>query len=144
MAVYNVHYAAGELKAIGYSEGKQVNQSILKTAERSDTIKLSADRTTIKANNEDLSYITIELLDAHGVKNPKAENLVHFEIDGPGMIAGVANANPVSLESYELPQRKAWHGRCMVVVKSTHKPGKIILQATGDGLRTAAVAIIAE
>jgi beta-galactosidase len=136
-----VPYKAGELKAVGYSNGKQVKTSVLKTADQPIQIRLIADRTTINADNEDLSYVTVELLDANGVKNPKAENLIHFTIEGEGTIAGVGNANPVSLESYQLPQRKAWQGRCMVVIKSTHKGGKITLKASGDGLKDAQVMI---
>ena len=40
----------------------------------------------------------------------------------------------MSLESYHLPQRKAWNGKCLVIVKSTGKPGKVILTASVDGL----------
>lgn len=100
---------------------------------------MSADKTTINADNEDLSYVTIELLDANGVRNPKAENEIHFTIEGEGKIAGVGNANPISLESYQLPQRKAWQGRCMVVIKSTHNAGKIFLKATGENLKSAEI-----
>ncbi len=141
MAIYNVPYTAGELKAVGYNNGKIVNTSVLKTANKPTQIKLSADRNTINADNEDLSYVTVELLDDKGVRNPKAENEIHFTIEGEGTIAGVGNANPISLESYQLPQRKAWQGRCMVVIKSTHKAGKIILKANGDNLKTAEMII---
>ena len=90
----------------------------MQTAKQTSKIKLSADRSTIKADGQDLSYITVELTDANGIRNPKAENLLKFKIEG-GTIAGVGNANPVSLESYQLPQRKAWQGRCLVIVRSS-------------------------
>ena len=137
IAVYKVPYVAGELKAIGYTKSKKVNESVLRTANEATQLKLTADRTTINADGEDLSYITVELLDANGIKNPKAENLIKFEIEGEGKIVGVGNANPVSLESYQLPQRKAWQGRCLVIIKSTHNAGKIILKAVADGLPAA-------
>ncbi len=141
MAVYKVPYAAGELKTVGYTKGKKVNESVLKTAGEPTQIKLSADRNIIKAGGEDLSYITVELLDANGIKNPKADDLIHFEIKGEGKIIGVGNANPESTESCQQPQRKAWQGRCLVVVKSTHKAGKIALSATGDHLNSANILI---
>lgn len=141
MAKFDVPYKAGELKAIGYVKGKIVNTSILKTAGQPTQIKLSADRTVIKADGGDLSYITIELFDANGVRNPKAENLIHFTIKGEGTIVGVGNSNPISLESYQLPQRKAWQGKCMIVIKSTHDAGKIVLKASGDGLKNAAITL---
>lgn len=139
MAVYNVPYAAGELKAVGYDKGKKVNTSILKTVDEPTQIKLSADRNIIKADNEDLCYVTVELVDKDGTRNSKAEDLIHFEIEGLGTIAGVGNANPMSLESYQLPQRKAWQGRCIVVVKSKHDAGNILLKASCPGLKSSEI-----
>jgi beta-galactosidase len=78
MAVYKVPFAEGELKAIGYDNGKKVNTAILKTAGAPTQIKLSADRKIIKADNEDLSYVTVELVDKNGTRNPNADNLVSF------------------------------------------------------------------
>ena len=144
MAVYNVPYTAGELKAVGYDNGKKVNTAILKTAGEPTQIKLSADKKTIKADNEDLSYVTVELVDKKGTRNPIAENLVHFEIEGPGTIAGVGNSDPVSVESYQLPQRKAWQGRCIVVIKSGKHSGNIVLKASSPGLNSAEVFIRAK
>lgn len=144
MAVYNVPYTAGELKAIGYDNGKKVNAAILKTSGAPSQIKLSADRKIIKADNEDLSYVTVELVDKNGTRNPNAENLIHFEIEGPGTIAGVGNANPVSVESYQLPQRKAWQGRCMVVIKSGKTPGNILLKVMSPGLISSQVILKSE
>ncbi|MDB5087069.1 MAG: glycoside hydrolase family 2 [Mucilaginibacter sp.] len=134
MATWNVPYKAGELKAIGYDGDKKVNTSILRTADAPSEIKLSADRTKLKANNQDLSYVTVELTDAKGNLNPRANNLVHFKVTGPGIIVGVGNANPTSVESDQLPQRKAWRGKCLVIIKSTGKPGEITLNASADKL----------
>lgn len=141
MATWQVPYAAGDLKAVGYTGKKIVNTSELQTASEPAQIQLIADRTQINADGEDLSYITVALLDANGVRNPKAENEIHFTINGPGTIAGVGNANPVSLESYQLPQRKAWKGRCLVIVKSNNQSGPITLTATVDGLKPASIII---
>ena len=140
-AIWNVPYQSGELKAIGYQGKKQVNTAIMQTANEPTQIKLAADRNEIKADGQDLSYITVELLDIKGIKNPKAVNLVKFEIEGPGTIVGVGNANPVSLESNQQPQRKAWQGRCMVIVKSENKEGNVKLKATADGLAPASIQI---
>ncbi|MDB4920392.1 glycoside hydrolase family 2 TIM barrel-domain containing protein [Mucilaginibacter sp.] len=134
MASWNVPYQPGTLTAIGYDGDKKVNTSTLHTAEAPSIIKLSADRTRLKANNQDLSYITVELTDAKGNLNPLANSLIHFKIEGPGTIVGVGNADPESVESDRLPQRKAWRGKCLVIIKSTGKPGDIILRASADKL----------
>ena len=134
MAAWDVPYRQGSLVAVGFDGDKKVNTSILKTAAEPIKVSLSADREQLKADNQDLSYVSIELKDAKGVINPKSENLLRFKLEGPGVIAGVGNANPVSLESDGLPQRKAWRGKCLVIVKSTEKMGEIKLKVSADGL----------
>ncbi len=141
LANWDVPYQAGTLKAVGYTNNTQVNISSLQTAAPPQTINMVADRSQINADGQDLSYVQITLTDEKGVINPTAENLVKFEIAGPGEIVAVGNGKPTSLESYQLPQRKAWQGKCLVVIKSTKNAGNIILKATADGL-TAAQTII--
>ena len=127
-------YKSGVLKAVGYNDSKETAACELRTADEPTQIRLSADRTEIKADGQDLSYITVELLDAKGVRNPKADNLVKFEIQGPGSILAVGSSNPMSTESFTLPRRKAYQGRCLVVVKSAQKTGVITLTARAEGL----------
>jgi beta-galactosidase len=140
-ATWTVAYQSGVLKAIGYRAGKQVNSAELKSAGPAVLIKLTADRTSVGADGQDLSYVTVELLDERGVRNPVAENLISFAVAGPGSIVAVANANPVSTESYQQPQRKAWQGRCLLILKSGKQPGEITLTASAKGLRSAKVVI---
>ncbi|HWB26098.1 MAG TPA: glycoside hydrolase family 2 TIM barrel-domain containing protein [Chitinophagaceae bacterium] len=143
MATFKVPYQAGTLTAKGYNNGRQVNESSLYTAGTPVTITATADHTQIKANGQNLSYVTIELKDANGHINPKAENNLQFTIDGPGTIAGVGNANPQSTESFQQPHRKAFKGKCLVIIKSNDKPGIIILHVAGAGLKGADVKITA-
>ena len=83
----------------------------------------------------------LNVCDARGVRNPKAENLVRFAVEGPGRLVAVANANPVSTESYQQPRRKAWRGRCLLVVKSDRRAGRINVRATAEGLAPATLVI---
>lgn len=141
IAEWKVPYAAGTLKAIGFTGRKQVASFELHTAGEPSQIKLTADRNSIRSDGQDLSYITAELNDNSGIRNPLAENLLKFEVSGPATIIGVGNANPVSLESYSLPQRKAWLGKCLAVIKSSGTKGRIILKASSDGLQSASIEI---
>ncbi|MDT5268738.1 MAG: beta-galactosidase [Acidobacteriota bacterium] len=142
-ATWSVPYQPGTLKAVGYVDPPRVaaSNAELRTAAEPARIKLTADRMRVKADGQDLSYVTVELVDAHGVRHPRAENLVRFNVEGPGNIVGVGNANPVSTESYQQPQRKAWQGRCLVIVKSGRQPGRIVLRATAQGLPPATLVI---
>ncbi len=144
MATWSVPYQPGELKAIGRTSNKEVSTATLKSADKPVRISLTPDRQTIKANGQDLSYITVELVDSKGVRNPKVENALKFELIGPGTIVGVGNANPRSTESYQRPQRNAWQGRALVIVKSSEQMGKITLRASADSLPVAEVAVVAE
>jgi len=143
-ATYTVPYQSGELQAVAYRGQSKIAETQLKTADQPNQLKLSADRKQIKADNQDLSYITVELLDAGGVRHPKADNLIKFELTGPGTIVGVGNANPKSIESNQAPQRQAWQGKCLVIVKADKKAGKITLKATADGLQAAEVNIVSK
>ena len=141
MANWQVPYLPGTLKAVGTTGKKQVASIELHSAGEASKIVMTADRNKILSDGQDLSYVTVEISDNEGMRNPKSENLVLFELDGPGTIVGVANANPRSLESYQLRQRKAWHGKCMVVIKSESTPGSIVLKATSEGLIPANIKI---
>lgn len=132
-----VPYSNGKLTAIGYSNHKQVNTSSLTTASSAYKICATVDKIELKANGQDLSYITLSIKDKQGNLHPKAKNLIKFKLIGEGEIVGVGNGNPTSLESYQKLQRTAWQGKCIVIVKSTQKTGKIVLEATSNGLVSA-------
>ncbi|WP_052273167.1 glycoside hydrolase family 2 TIM barrel-domain containing protein [Flavihumibacter solisilvae] len=140
-AKWQVRYSSGELKAVGYRGKKDVATSVLRTAAEPVALKLLADRPVINADGQDLSYVTVELVDEKGNKDPKADNLVKFEIEGNGTIVAVGNANPMSIESYQQHQRTAWQGRCLVIVKSDVKAGTIKLRAVSAGLKTGEITI---
>lgn len=141
IAVWQIPYQPGELKAVGYRGKKKVNESVLRTAQEPTQLKLSADRTTLRADGQDLSYITVEVTDVSGNKDPKATNDLSFAIEGPADIAATGNANPVSTESFQRPQRKAWQGKCLVIVRSTKQAGEIKVKVTSPGLTTGVTSI---
>ena len=126
-------YEPGEIKVVTRKDGKEVMSRETKTAGEPYQIKLTPDRSQISANR-DLSFITVEILDKDGNLCPNADNLVNFEIEGGGKIAGVDNGNPVSMESFKAPMRKAFYGKCLVIVESNKTGTPIQLKATSDGL----------
>jgi beta-galactosidase len=113
----------------------------VKTAGAPARLVVTADHSSIKADGNDLSYLTVDVVDAKGVIVPDADNLVKFQVEGSGTIIGVDNGDPVSHESFKAPQRKAFHGKCLVVVQSGDKPGIVKLTASSEGLTAAAVEI---
>ena len=137
--MWRVPFEPGILKAISRSLGKQVLVEEIKTAENATKLIAKADRSVIKADGRDLSFITVEVVDDNGEMVPNADQLVEFKLDGPGAIVGVDNGDPVSHESFKAPRRKAFHGKCLVVVQSDEQPGTIKLTATSAGLSVANV-----
>ena len=140
-AEFTVPYAPGRFKAIGVDNGKEIESTILQTSGDAATIKLSADRKEIKANGQDLSYVTIAITDKGGIFQPNAANQLQFKIEGPGVIAGVANADMKDTDPYTGNTHKAWHGRGLVVIRSTHGAGDIKLTVSSPGLSEAALNI---
>ncbi|MGQ7857130.1 sugar-binding domain-containing protein [Pedobacter sp. WC2501] len=133
-ATFQVPYTAGLLKAVGVEDNKETGSAILKSAGEAAKIKLTADRKEILANGQDLSYIKIEVTDKEGTIQPNATNRLHFKIEGPGVIAGVDNADLKDFEQYVGDTRKVWKGKALVVIKSKHEVGDIKLTVTSPGL----------
>ncbi|HEY8938290.1 MAG TPA: glycoside hydrolase family 2 TIM barrel-domain containing protein, partial [Cyclobacteriaceae bacterium] len=133
-ATFTLPYTAGQLKAVGVEQDKEIESAILQTSHNAAKIKLTADRKEITANGQDLSFVMIELTDDNGITQPNATNRLHFKIEGPGIIAGVDNGDMKDYDPYVSNTRKAWHGRAMVVIKSMRTSGDINLTVTSDGL----------
>ncbi|SNR30401.1 beta-galactosidase [Flavobacterium sp. ov086] len=140
-ATFSIPYSPGLLKAVGVENDKEVASTILQTAGDAAKIKLTADRNEILANGQDLSYITIEITDKDGIFQPNAANRLDFKIEGPGVIAGVDNADIKDTEQYVGSTRKAWHGRALVVIKSNHEAGEIKLSVIPNGLEAKSIVI---
>lgn len=136
---WKVPFAPGTLLAEGYRNGQLVVRDSVRTAGDAAKIELTADQSRITADGRDLSYITVRILDANGVLVPNADNLVHFEVTGPGKIAGVANGNPISIEPPQGRERRAFSGMCQVVIQSTTSTGQILVKASAVGLPDAVI-----
>src|SRR5699024_4394636 len=107
-------------------------------------IILEADRSKIKADGKDLSFITVRIVDEAGNLVPRADNLVHFEVEGEAIIAGVDNGNPISLESFKGNQRKAFNGLALAIVQANVAKGEVTFTATSEGLESDEVIITME
>jgi len=141
IASFDAIYEPGELVAIGYERGIEVSRTVLRTAGKPANIRLKPDRGVLKAEFGDLSYVTVEIVDAAGNVCHNATNNVYFTTYGVGSIVAVGNGNPVSEEMYVGNQRRVHEGRAMVVVRANGEPGEIVLTAAADGIPTASVTI---
>jgi beta-galactosidase len=135
-ANFSVPYTPGTLKAVAVQVGKTIAESTLRTAGDPVQIRLTGGGTALRADGQDLAFIAVEALDAHGQPHPNADHLVTFSIKGPGVIAGVGNADLTSEEPYQGSRRKLFHGKALVVVRSSRTAGAITLSASAAGLKS--------
>ncbi len=133
-ATFDVPYRPGTLRAVGSNGGLQVAACDLTTVGEPARIVLTPDRDTIRSNPDDLSFVTVEVVDAAGLMHPNADHVVSFAVEGAGAIAAVANGDPVSTERYTGDRRSVHRGRCLVVVRSSGERGEIRLRADAEGL----------
>ena len=134
----------GEVKAIARTNGKEDMTVVVKTAGKPARIEMIPDRNMLQAGGKDLSFITVRILDEAGTVVPYAENPIKFTIKGEGSIAGVDNGDPVSHESFRADSRKAFHGLCLLVVKTGMNKGNIEVIAESEGLPAVAVTLNAQ
>ncbi|MDV7185920.1 beta-galactosidase GalB [Lutibacter sp. TH_r2] len=138
---WNVPYEAGNIKVVGYKDGKQVLEKQINTAGKPAKVSLKVDRREINADGEDLAYVTVRIEDKNGNLCPNATNLVNFSVKGAGELVAVDNGNQISLESFQANHRKAFSGMCLAVLKSSKTSGKITLTAKSRRLKSAVVVV---
>lgn len=142
--MWRVTFEPGEVRVVSRKDGTEVASQTIHTAGEPTQIRLTPDRATLHADGRDLSFVTVEILDKDGNLCPNAHNLVHFDIQGNAFIAGVDNGSPFSMERFKANHRKAFYGKCLVVIQNDGTNGRATLTATADGLPQAQITINAE
>ena len=135
--MWRVVYHAGEVKAVARKDGKVVAQQVIKTAGAPYTLRLTPDRKTVKADGKSMAFVTVEVVDKDGNLCPNADQQIDFDVTGEAVIAGVDNGCQTSLERFKANHRKAFFGKCLVVLQSTAQSGTIHLTAKGTDLKEA-------
>lgn len=144
-ATFEVPFEPGTLIAHCYDNGKESASQTLETTGKPVAVRLVADRTRIRADRNDLSYVRAEIIDFKGNIVPDADDtMVNFEAIGNGKVAGVGNGNPRDMSSFQQPKKKAFQGICLAIIRPETTPGKINVRATAEGLKEASVIITAK
>ena len=131
---WRIPYSPGEIRAVSYKDGNIVAEKTIRTAGAPTSLKLTVDRTEIMADGYEMAFISVEVLDKDGNICPYADNDIKFNVKGPGKIAGVDNGSPITLERFKADHRKAFHGKCLVIVQNIGKAGTVHVEAISDGL----------
>ena len=141
----DVVYQPGELRVVAYRNGRQWATSVMRTTGAAEKIALSPDRAQIRGDGKDLSFVTAVIADKNGLQVPRSKNRIEFSVEGPGEIVATDNGDATSFESFQSPQRNAFNGLALVIVRT--KPGQtgpIKLTAKADGLAGASVTLSAK
>ncbi|WP_333682333.1 glycoside hydrolase family 2 TIM barrel-domain containing protein [Dyella sp.] len=137
-ATYTLPYRAGRLVAVGYQDGRAAGQWTLRTAGKPAAIDVTPDRTQLRANAQDLAYVTIALADDNGtpIYNQGDDRQVRVRVLGAGELAGMGNGKPNDVSSFQSGRWKTFHGRVVAVVRAGMQAGPIEVQVDADGLPT--------
>ncbi|HEY5686745.1 MAG TPA: DUF4982 domain-containing protein [Yeosuana sp.] len=132
----DVRYEPGTLKVVAFDkDGHPASEKEIKTAGKPHQIVLDTDIKTIKANGEDLCYVTVLVVDKNGIPCPTATNQLTFKVKGEGTFRAACNGDATSLELFHLPTMKLFSGKLVVLIKSTEDAGHIELSVSGKGLK---------
>lgn len=139
--MWRVSFEPGVVKVVARRDGKQVGEQSIHTAGAPHHIRLTADKTTVNADGKSLAFVTVEVVDKDGNLCPNAENNIVFSLAGDAVIAGVDNGCQTSMERFKANHRKAFFGKCLVVVQSGKTAGDIVLKAQSADLQEAEIII---
>ena len=138
----DVLYETGTVEAKGYKNGKLVSSEIVQTALHANNIKLTADRSELNADGEDMAFITVEITDKNGVLQPHADNLLNVEITGVGELLAFDAGNPCSLEPFFTPQVEAFGGKAVIYLRTLKdQKGEIIITVSNPDLEPKSIII---
>ncbi len=140
IAVFDVPYQPGVLKAIASDNGRTVATKVLETAGEPSAIKLIADSNIIKADRGDLSFVKIEVVDVSGRLVTQDSISVKLILEGKGELIASGNADPKDMASVNEPRISLYHGRGLAIIRPSG-PGEISLMAESKGLKTGELTI---
>jgi beta-galactosidase len=138
---WTVAFEKGTLKAIGKNNGKVMATEELKTAGAPSRIDLSVDQTSLSNDWNDVAFVYATIEDANRVICSNATDRITFTVEGPGEVVVVDNGNLASHEMYKASAYDAYRGKVLAIIRSTGKPGNIVVKASANGISSGTVTI---
>jgi len=138
----DVVYQPGEISVVAYdADSLPVDTVTVKTAGKPAQLRLSANRSALEANGEDLAYITVTIVDKNGNPVPTDTRRVRFKVEGAGSFKATANGDPTSLLPFQRPEMDLFSGAATAIISSGKTPGYVTLRATAPGVRPASITL---
>ena len=139
--MWRVSYAPGTLRAVARKGGQVMATQEVKTAGPPARVALAPDRARLHADGNDLSFVTVTVLDRAGVAVPTADQVIRFRLAGDARIIGVDNGDQISHAPFQADRMRLFNGKALVIVRAGERPGTVTLTAESEGLEPAAVRI---
>ena len=138
---WQVPYTPGTLLAVGSDDGAAVATNELRAAGAPARILLTASNDRLTTDWNSAAEIRAKIVDKDGIEIPRANDLITFNITGPGVVAAVDNGDNASHESFQTNVRHAFQGECVAYVKATGTHGKVTVTASAPGLTDGSITI---
>lgn len=138
----DVVYQPGEVTVVAYdAAGNRAAEQTVRTAGKPYALRLTSSVPALKADGEDLAYITVQAVDKAGNPVPYANEMVNFKVKGAGRYRAAANGDPTSLDLFHLPRMPLFSGACTAILQSGDKAGTVTLTATAKGMKPATITL---
>ena len=141
----DVRYEPGSLRAIAYKNGQKWAEELVETTGKPAALQVTAEKTELKNDGTDLSFIRVAVVDSQGRVVPRSKNHLKFFVTGPAEIIATDNGDATSLLPFQLSERDAYNGLALVILRSQYmKQGKVVLTVESKGLPKQKIALKVE
>lgn len=131
----DVHYEPGVLKAVAYKNGQKWAEEVVETTGKPAALQVTPEKTVLKNDGTDLSFIRVAIVDSKGRAVPRSKNHLKFSVSGPAEIVATDNGDATSLLPFQLSERDAYNGLALVILRGKYmEQGKVILTVESKGL----------
>lgn len=131
---WDVPYRPGCLKAIGYRGGNAVATHAHETASKPAAIRICSEETTVRADRTGVAHLPITIVDEQGRFVPHADCEITVTVEGPAILIGLENGDPIDTTNYKQNRRKVFNGMMLAIVQAGDAEGTVTVSARAEGL----------
>ena len=138
----DVVYQPGELRVVAYKNGRPWAEEVVRTSGGASRLVLRPECTVVRGDGVDLVHFVVSAVDAKGNFAPRANNLVHFSVHGPGEVVATDNGDPTDQNSFRSSKRHLFFGKAVAIIRSKSRiPGLITVTARANRLTQGTAAV---
>ncbi len=141
-STFQTTFEMGDIVAVAYRNGAESARTALRSGSSVSSLDARVDRAQIRADDTDLAFIEIGLVDEHGNIFHAADRPVTVAIDGPGVLQGFGSANPKNTESFVAHTHGTFQGRALAAIRPNGS-GTITVTVSADNLASKQITIVA-